>query len=307
MNNVGALALMLPVALRNAYRDGYPPAKSLMPLAFASLLGGLTTLIGTPPNIIIASFRARQVGEPFGMFDFTPVGVAVAIAGLVFLVLIGWRLLPIERTQRRGGEGVRDRGLHHRGEGARRTPRRSASPSSSSRRWPRRSHRGRPDPQRGPPPGADRLCAHSGRRHAGAARRCRCARIGDRRGRVGARRRPGQDPREVLQSKDVDVGRSGGQPALDADRAHTDLAAAAPHSRRQSAGAGAARPPHPRTPEQCQLSLRRRPAAAGPVRAHGGHPGDAAMPAARRASARHRPAAPADARRRLVRAWRLRW
>ena len=96
MNNVGALALMLPVAMRNAYRDGYPPAKSLMPLAFASLLGGLTTLIGTPPNIIIASFRARELGQPFGMFDFSPVGVAVAVAGLLFLVLIGWRLLPIE-------------------------------------------------------------------------------------------------------------------------------------------------------------------------------------------------------------------
>jgi di/tricarboxylate transporter len=95
MNNVGALALMLPVALRNAYRDGYPPAKSLMPLAFASLLGGLTTLIGTPPNIIIAGFRANQKGEPFSMFDFTPVGVVVALAGLAFLVLLGWRLLPI--------------------------------------------------------------------------------------------------------------------------------------------------------------------------------------------------------------------
>jgi di/tricarboxylate transporter len=95
MNNVGALALMLPVAMRNAYRDGYPPAKSLMPLAFASLLGGLTTLIGTPPNIIIASFRARELGQPFGMFDFSPVGVAVALAGLVFLVLVGWRLLPL--------------------------------------------------------------------------------------------------------------------------------------------------------------------------------------------------------------------
>jgi len=96
MNNVGALALMLPVAMRNAYRDGYPPAKSLMPLAFASLLGGLTTLIGTPPNIIIATFRAHELDRPFGMFDFSPVGVTVAAAGLVFLVVIGWRLLPLE-------------------------------------------------------------------------------------------------------------------------------------------------------------------------------------------------------------------
>lgn len=94
MNNVGALALMLPVAMRNAYRDGYPPSKTLMPLAFASLLGGLTTLIGTPPNIIIASFRAKQSGVAFSMFDFTPVGVAVAVVGLVFLVFVGWRLLP---------------------------------------------------------------------------------------------------------------------------------------------------------------------------------------------------------------------
>jgi di/tricarboxylate transporter len=97
MNNVGALALMLPVALRNAYRDGYAPAKSLMPLAFASLLGGMVTLIGTPPNLIIASFRQREVGSPFGMFDFTPVGAAVAIAGLAFIVFVGSRLLPTDR------------------------------------------------------------------------------------------------------------------------------------------------------------------------------------------------------------------
>jgi di/tricarboxylate transporter len=97
MNNVGALALMLPVALRNAYRDGYPPAISLMPLAFASLLGGMVTLIGTPPNLIIATFRAREVGEPFGMFDFAPVGGAVALAGLVYIVFFGWRLLPADR------------------------------------------------------------------------------------------------------------------------------------------------------------------------------------------------------------------
>lgn len=97
MNNVGALALMLPVALRNAYRDGYPPAKTLMPLAFASLLGGLVTLIGTPPNIIIATYRANDTGTPFGMFDFAPVGGVVAAAGLIYLVLGGWRLLPLDR------------------------------------------------------------------------------------------------------------------------------------------------------------------------------------------------------------------
>ena len=97
MNNVGAMALMLPVALRNAYRDGYAPALVLMPLAFASLLGGLTTLIGTPPNIIIATFRAEHAGVPFAMFDYSPVGLVVALAGLVFVSLIGWRLIPLDR------------------------------------------------------------------------------------------------------------------------------------------------------------------------------------------------------------------
>ena len=94
MNNVGALALMLPVALRNAERLKISPSLLLMPLAFASLLGGLVTLIGTPPNIVIAAARAQASGEAFGMFDFTPVGLIVAIAGLVYLVLIGWRLVP---------------------------------------------------------------------------------------------------------------------------------------------------------------------------------------------------------------------
>lgn len=96
MNNVGALALMLPVALRNAHRSGYPPAKSLMALAFGSLLGGLTTLIGTPPNLIVSLYRQEQTGTAFGMFDYTPVGIAVAAAGILFLVLAGWRLLPFE-------------------------------------------------------------------------------------------------------------------------------------------------------------------------------------------------------------------
>lgn len=97
MNNVGALALMLPVALRQAYRDGYAPAIALMPLAFGSILGGLTTLIGTPPNIIVSSYRARETGEGFAMFAFAPVGGAVALIGIVFVTLIGWRLLPRER------------------------------------------------------------------------------------------------------------------------------------------------------------------------------------------------------------------
>jgi di/tricarboxylate transporter len=94
MNNVGALALLLPVVLQLARKKGIPASALLMPLAFASLLGGMTTLIGTPPNIIAASFREQAGGEPFRMFDFTPVGGGVLVAGLLFITLIGWRLIP---------------------------------------------------------------------------------------------------------------------------------------------------------------------------------------------------------------------
>lgn len=94
MNNVGALALLLPVAMRISREHDTPPSVLLMPLAFGSLLGGLTTLIGTPPNIIISSYRAAVSGERFSMFDFSPVGAVVAIAGVAFIVLVGWRLVP---------------------------------------------------------------------------------------------------------------------------------------------------------------------------------------------------------------------
>ncbi|MDP3535143.1 MAG: SLC13 family permease [Halomonas sp.] len=94
MNNVGALALLLPVAMRLAREHNTSPSLLLMPLAFGSLLGGLTTLIGTPPNIIIATYRGSVTGESFGMFSFAPVGIAVALVGLVFIVVVGWRLTP---------------------------------------------------------------------------------------------------------------------------------------------------------------------------------------------------------------------
>jgi di/tricarboxylate transporter len=94
MNNVGALALLMPVAIRMARKSGASPSLFLMPLAFGSLLGGMTTLIGTPPNIVISSFRADHSGEAFRMFDFFPVGAVVAVGGLAFIVLIGWRLIP---------------------------------------------------------------------------------------------------------------------------------------------------------------------------------------------------------------------
>ena len=99
MNNVGALALLMPVAIRMSRQNGRSPSALLMPLAFGSLLGGLITLIGTPPNIIVATFRAQQGLEPFRMFDFTPVGLGVAVAGGLFIVLIGWRLVPQRQGQ----------------------------------------------------------------------------------------------------------------------------------------------------------------------------------------------------------------
>ncbi len=102
MNNVGALALLLPVALQISAKKQIPSSKLLMPLAFASLLGGMTTLIGTPPNIIASSFREASGGSPFSLFDFSYVGVTVAIAGLLFICLVGWRLIPVRRSKRAG-------------------------------------------------------------------------------------------------------------------------------------------------------------------------------------------------------------
>ncbi len=94
MNNVGALALLMPIALQLAGKLDLPPGRLLMPLAFGTILGGMTTLIGTPPNLIVSSFRAQSGAGHFAMFDFAPVGVAVALGGVLFIALLGWRLVP---------------------------------------------------------------------------------------------------------------------------------------------------------------------------------------------------------------------
>ena len=99
MNNVAALALLMPIDMQAAEKAKRSPALTLMPLSFASILGGLITLIGTPPNIIIASYRETALGAPFSMFDFTPVGLAVTIAGVLFIALLGWRLIPVDRSK----------------------------------------------------------------------------------------------------------------------------------------------------------------------------------------------------------------
>src|SRR5215217_4309141 len=87
VKNIGALAMMIPVAFQMARRTKTSPSRFLMPMAFGSLLGGLVTLVGTSPNIIVARLRGEMTGTPFGMFDFTPVGLGIAAAGVVFLIL----------------------------------------------------------------------------------------------------------------------------------------------------------------------------------------------------------------------------
>lgn len=94
INNVAALAILMPLDLDTAAKAKRAASKSLMPLSFATILGGMVTLIGTPPNIVIAQYRQDVTGTPFGMFDFTPVGLTVALAGIAFVTLVGWRLLP---------------------------------------------------------------------------------------------------------------------------------------------------------------------------------------------------------------------
>jgi len=99
-NNVATLALLMPVDIQTAKRAKRSPSKTLMPLSFATILGGMVTLIGTPPNIVISQFRETALGDPYSMFDFAYVGLGAAIAGIAFVSLVGWRLVP-ESTQKK--------------------------------------------------------------------------------------------------------------------------------------------------------------------------------------------------------------
>jgi di/tricarboxylate transporter len=105
MNNVAALALLMPVDIQTAKKAKRDPGLSLMPLSFATILGGMVTMIGTPPNIIIATIREDAFGAPFKMFDFAPVGLIAALAGLLFVATIGWRLIP----RHEDGKGASDK------------------------------------------------------------------------------------------------------------------------------------------------------------------------------------------------------
>ncbi|NLI65670.1 MAG: SLC13 family permease [Tissierellia bacterium] len=98
MNNVGALALILPVAMRIAKDSKLSPSGFLMPVAFASLLGGMVTLIGTPPNLIVSNFRNTTLGEPFGFFNFAPVGLVMVFIGVGLTLILGSKLIPDRKS-----------------------------------------------------------------------------------------------------------------------------------------------------------------------------------------------------------------
>jgi di/tricarboxylate transporter len=93
VKNIGALAIMIPIAFQFARRSNVSPSVFLMPMSFGALLGGLMTQIGTSPNIVVSRIRAEMVGESFSMFDFTPVGATLAVVGIIYLVLFYW-LVP---------------------------------------------------------------------------------------------------------------------------------------------------------------------------------------------------------------------
>ena len=99
MNNVATLALLMPVDMQAARKAKRSPALTLMPLSFATILGGMVTLIGTPTNVVIATFREKALGEPYQMFDFTPVGIVVASVGILYVATVGWRLIPLDRSK----------------------------------------------------------------------------------------------------------------------------------------------------------------------------------------------------------------
>ena len=105
MNNIAAMALLLPINKEVGDKAGFKVSDTLMPLSFATILGGLTTMIGTPPNIIISLYREEQLGDAFQMFDYLPVGGSCAVAGLCVIASFGWKLIP-NRGSRKKQKGI---------------------------------------------------------------------------------------------------------------------------------------------------------------------------------------------------------
>ena len=101
VKNIGALAIMMPIAFQMARKSGVSPSLFLMPMSFGSLLGGLMTQIGTSPNIIVSRVREEMTGQAFTMFDYTPTGLALSVVGVIFLALC-YRLLPERRREETG-------------------------------------------------------------------------------------------------------------------------------------------------------------------------------------------------------------
>jgi di/tricarboxylate transporter len=105
INDIGTAALFMPLVMMLARRMEIPPSKLLIPLAYGCLLGGTLTLIGTPPNILVTLIMAEHGIEPFRMFDFAPIGILVLLTGIIYMTLIGHKLLP----ERRGEPSLMDR------------------------------------------------------------------------------------------------------------------------------------------------------------------------------------------------------
>ncbi len=106
MNNVGALALLMPIAIQSAIHAKLSPSSILMPLSFATVLGGMTTRVGTPPNLLISSYRQQVTGSQFSLFDYTPVGLSVLVVCLTFIILVGWRYIPKRRKAEKSTEDL---------------------------------------------------------------------------------------------------------------------------------------------------------------------------------------------------------
>ena len=108
MNNIAATAVLMPAVATIARRSGLAPSRLFMPMAFGAILGGTTTLVGTPPNIVAAQVMAERGLEPFTLFDYTPIGVALLAVGCVFVATIGRKLLPVRETRGPAGTKASD-------------------------------------------------------------------------------------------------------------------------------------------------------------------------------------------------------
>jgi di/tricarboxylate transporter len=133
MSNAAVVAILLPVGIALSRRSGVAPSHLLMPIAFAAVLGGTITVIGTQPNFLIDDFLRGRTGAGFEVFDFAPVGLTILLTGIVFMVLLGRRLLPLVRTEDRFAAASRCASFRGAAWQARPTPRRRSAPATACR------------------------------------------------------------------------------------------------------------------------------------------------------------------------------